>query len=421
MNQEFINNMRGLLGEEADAFFHALTEKPKTSGLRVNPLKADVSDLDDLSFFPLSPIPWCPTGFYYPFSYSDDTENRPSKHPFYHAGLYYLQEPSAMAPVEALAPQPGDRVLDLCAAPGGKSVQIAGHMQGHGVLVANDASATRSRALVKNLTLCGAKNAVILKETPERLVTRFRGFFDKILVDAPCSGEGMFRKDPAAIKSWTANKPEACVLLQKEILYHAAEMLIPGGTLVYSTCTFNRSENEGTINHFIKNHPEFEVESMERLWPHKIEGEGHFICKLQKKAGSRGAVCPADTQRPTVLNHADSLYVVPAGVPDLAGLRVARSGWYLGDLKKDRFEPSHALALSIARSRWRAVYDLTFEECSRYLRGESFYFDDAPYPNKSWVLMCISGHPLGWARLVNGRLKNKYPKGWMIVPSAPPV
>ena len=460
----FIEKMRSLLGEEADDFFSALTEKPKISGLRVNTLKIQLDTLSNqLGIIPLVPIPWCPSGLYYP----SDTKERPSKSPLYKAGLYYLQEPSAMAPVEILAPEPGDRVLDLCAAPGGKAAQIAGHLQGGGLLVANDSSASRSRALVKNLTLCGVRNAIILNEAPKRLISRFGEFFDKILVDAPCSGEGMFRKDPDAVRAWTANKPGACIILQREILHYAAGMLKPGGYMVYSTCTFNTMENEEMIAHFIKSHSNFEtaaidhkaygfsggfppVEEAARLWPHKLDGEGHFICKLRKKPDVNEPVQKANripklksasgTQRTIKVQlrgteRSQAIYAVPEAmppgdVPDLTGLRIARFGWYLGDEKtgcsgaagksgaarksgaKSRFEPSHEYALGLKRDEWETVYDLSPDECERYLRGESFEAE-LPFENKSWVLVCVSGYPLGWARWVNGQLKNKYPQGWI--------
>ena len=469
--EAFAEKMRGLLNQEADDFIHALTQRPKISGLRCNLLKVRPFMSDDstevfarfyditnrLDIF-LSPVKWCPSGFTYPA----DTEFRPSKNPLYDAGLYYLQEPSAMAPVEILAPQPGERVLDLCAAPGGKAVQIAGYLQNKGVLIANDASATRSRALVKNLTLCGVRNAVILRETPEKLSTRFVEYFDKILVDAPCSGEGMFRKDIDAVRSWSENKPDACVALQREIIYYAAKMLKPGGFLVYSTCTFNTEENEGVIADFLERHPEFEPEVIDhelwgfdkgfdpvkgaaRLWPHKIDGEGHFICKLKKlrSAGEKPVPNTAKglevlSSSPKVFNefchdhlknkicgqffcHGSALFAVPDGVVGLAGLRVARSGWYLGEIKKDRFEPSHALALGLSTDDVLVAAELDEEKCKRYLKGESLSLDseelmtgktDGSY-NKAWVLVCIDGFPLGWGRWVNVRLKNKYPQGWV--------
>ena len=521
----FTEKMRSLLGPEAEAFFEALAFESKKSGLRSNPLKIKPEALAKLLDIPLTPVPWCRSGFTYP----SDIENRPSKNPLYQGGLYYLQEPSAMAPVGLLAPKPGDKVLDLCAAPGGKAAQIAGHLQGKGILVANDASATRSRALVKNLTLWGAKNAVIITEQPQRLAARFEEYFDKILIDAPCSGEGMFRKDPDAVKGWSANKPGTCVAMQREILRHAAVMVKPGGRMMYSTCTFDPYENEGTISEFLKSHSDFhivavdhkhwgfaqgrpdwvngpiEISGAARLWPHRLDGEGHFLCLLEKKAkenskmtmpnGSAGdcqsptdygftaggnfpahknnsyphwaqvpspaalelfkefcennlqtGICPNDSFLATVsggksaLSKRNSssqrsnssqgssflqqnnfaqennlnrypLFAVPLDLPDLSGLRIARSGWYLGDVKKDRFEPSHALALALTSQEARFIHNFPSSaggNCARYLRGETLDISkDHNNPEKAWVLVCLSGFPLGWARLVNGRLKNK--------------
>jgi len=449
----FAEKMRGLLGEgEAEEFFAALTESPRTSGLRCNALKIEPQALAKLLDIPLTPVAWCDLGFTYP----SDTERRPSKNPLYHAGLYYLQEPSAMAPVVLLDPKPGERVLDLCAAPGGKAAQIAGALQGEGVLVANDASASRSRALVKNLCMCGVHNAVIMRETPERLAGRFGGYFDKILVDAPCSGEGMFRKDEGAVRAWDENKPEACVILQREILHHAARMVAPGGLIVYSTCTFDLRENEGQIADFLERCEDFHVEEIEhdkwgfargfepvpqaaRLFPHKLNGEGHFVCLLRKK-GSRDESLAAkssagafwgrahgfnlfkefcseylvnDFNEVILKQYGSALYDVPGGVPDLGGLRVARSGWHLGEIKKDRFEPSHALALGLSAVDCRMVYDFGLDECVRYLRGESVDVGGV-FGGKAWVLVCFLGYPLGWARFVGGRLKNKYPSGWLV-------
>jgi len=445
--EPFIEKMHGLLGPEAEEFFSTLTQASKVSGLRINTLKASPDAVSSRLDIPLSPVPWCGTGFYYP----SDTINRPSKSPLYKAGLYYLQEPSAMSSAVFLDAGPGDKVLDLCAAPGGKTTQIAAQLQGKGLLVANDASASRSRALIKNLTLCGVRNAVVLQEMPKRLSTRFPNFFDKILVDAPCSGEGMFRKDPDAVKGWTANKPEACVLLQREILHHAAVMLKPGGRMVYSTCTFDIRENEALIDSFLGGNPEFAAEPIDhkkwgfsegfdpvkqaaRLWPHKIKGEGHFLCVLCKKSGdtNEGTVTPRQKKHTAAAKlfnqfcqehlkvkisgpfecHGRYLYAVPECIPDLSGLRIGRSGWHTGEIKKDRFEPSHALALGLTRSDAIASYDLSPEECDRYLKGESLE-KKLPFDHKSWVLLCVSGYPLGWARLVNGRLKNKYPQGWI--------
>lgn len=324
----FVQRMQDLLGDEFQSFMDSYQESPH-AGIRINTLKIADHDFQHITPFALRPIPWCPTGYYV----EDDA--RPGKHPYYHAGLYYIQEPSAMAPVEALDVQPGDRVLDLCAAPGGKSTQIAAALRGQGVLVTNDISADRTKALAKNMELYGVRNAVVLNETPDHIATQFPQFFNKILVDAPCSGEGMFRKDEDMARQWANHSVERCAIMQKDILNIVAKMLAPGGRIVYSTCTFAPEENERSIAVFLDQHPQFQVtapknaeyfatghsdwahqverelltgdsvlsgtaldadrgeqyqtvstESLQqtahsaRLWPHRIEGEGHYICVL---------------------------------------------------------------------------------------------------------------------------------------------
>ncbi|QWU18079.1 NOL1/NOP2/sun family putative RNA methylase [Paenibacillus sophorae] len=286
----FSERMKELLGREYEAFTKTYGEIPHT-GIRVNTLKIAVDELQRISPYRLEPIPWCSTGFY------TIEGARPGKHPYYHAGLYYIQEPSAMAPVELLGVLPGDRVLDLCAAPGGKSTQIAAKLQGQGMLISNDLHPERTKALAKNLELCGARNAVVLNESPERIAAAFPGFFDRILIDAPCSGEGMFRKDEDMVRQWDENTPTKYAGMQREILQAAALALRPGGTLVYSTCTFSPEENEGSIAEFLAGHPQFSVvpaggtgsfapgleplPGTARLWPHKVKGEGHFIAVLR--------------------------------------------------------------------------------------------------------------------------------------------
>lgn len=343
--EAFIDGMRTLLGEQFDAFM-ASYDAPRLYGLRSNSLKIDPEQWRQQSPFQLRPIPWCETGSYY------DGDDRPGKHPYYHAGLYYIQEPSAMAPVELLDVQPGHRVLDLCAAPGGKSTQIAAKLQGSGVLVTNDNAGERTKALAKNVELAGVRNAVVLNEEPASLAPVFSGWFDRILVDAPCSGEGMFRKDESMIAAWERHSVERCAGMQRDIVRHAAEMLAPGGILVYSTCTFSPAENEVQIATLLAGDAELErvpirlvpgfvsgrmewgqagtddivgempgvsdkdsytvdvdvvasdelVSStadaekitgdriansgMARLWPHLLDGEGHFVAVVRRKMRS---------------------------------------------------------------------------------------------------------------------------------------
>lgn len=286
----FSERMMDLLGTDYNQFADSYKETPN-GGVRVNTLKISVEKLQALSTLELEPIPWCPTGFY--------TEDgaRPGKHPHYHAGLYYIQEPSAMAPVELLDVQPGDRVLDLCAAPGGKSTQISAKLSGEGLLITNDLHPERTKALAKNLELYGVRNGIVLNESPDHIAAAFPLYFDKILIDAPCSGEGMFRKDEDMVKQWDSGTPAKYAAMQRDILRSAAIALAPGGTLVYSTCTFATEENEEIIAEFISEHPQFsvitvggtgsfapgfgELSGTARLWPHKVKGEGHFMAVLQ--------------------------------------------------------------------------------------------------------------------------------------------
>lgn len=296
---EFLNKMKNLMKENEYEEFLESYNQPRHYGLRVNTLKISVEDFLRISPFVLEPIPWTKDGFYY-----KEGEN-PGRHPYYHAGLYYIQEPSAMLPGAVIGAQPGECVLDLCAAPGGKTVQMAAAMKGQGLLVANDISADRVKALVKNIELCGVRNAVVTNETPEKLARNFKGFFDRILVDAPCSGEGMFRKDEDAARSWENFKCEKCAGMQRDILEYVDKMLKPGGYMVYSTCTFSPEEDEAMIAEFMDKQGNYEIcpipkvagiadgrpewadgnpelAKTARLWPHRIKGEGHFVALLRK-------------------------------------------------------------------------------------------------------------------------------------------
>lgn len=428
--ESFLSHIEKILpADEYNAFIESHGNSP-FRGIRKNLLKPNT--------ITGVPIPWCKHGFIY------NNDERPSKTVAYHAGLFYIQEPSAMCPAEVLGVEAGHIVLDLCAAPGGKSVQIAGHKPF--LLVSNDASPSRSRALVKNLERAGVTNAVVTTEQPKKLAERFAGFFDRILVDAPCSGEGMFRRDPDAVKAYTANKPSACAAVQQDILHYAAKMLKSGGRLVYSTCTFNSDENEGTIEAFLERHDDFFVVQIDhaalgvrsgleplpqtaRIWPHLADGEGHFIALLEKKDGETGAAdffglnappkefsafvdefLDMDFPKGNFVLHGINLYLQPLSL-DLRGLRVARSGWHLGECTKGRFVPSQALAMGLRKEQAKYIAELCEEDAFRYLRGESlFYSNDAKKP---WILVCHDGHPLGWARLVQGRLKNNLPVGWV--------
>ena len=297
--QEFLERMEHMLGEEYPAFLQSY-EEPRKFGLRVNTMKISVEEFQRLAPFHLTPIPWIPNGFYY------EREDDPARHPFYYAGLYYLQEPSAMTPASVLPVMPGEHVLDLCAAPGGKATALGAKLAGEGLLVANDISASRAKALLKNLEIFGIRNSFVTNAYPAKLAEQFAGAFDKILVDAPCSGEGMFRKDLANARVWSLEKVKECAKTQHEIIRQAVSMLRPGGLLLYSTCTFSPEENEQTIASLLQEHPELQLVELPwyegfahgrpeladgnpeltkcvRIFPHRMAGEGHFLALLYKK------------------------------------------------------------------------------------------------------------------------------------------
>lgn len=441
----FCEKMKTLLAEEYEAFLAAL-DRPRAVGLRLNPLKcagpAALEGIRDrLSAFGLTPVAWCPTGFSY------DPATRPGLHPWHAAGAYYLQEPSAMAPVELLDPQPGERVLDLCAAPGGKSTQIAGKLGGRGLLVSNEIHPKRAAVLASNLERLGAANALVLNEHPARLAERFCGYFDRVLVDAPCSGEGMFRKHDAAFADWSPETVAMCARRQAEILDCAVSMLRPGGRLVYSTCTFSPEENEGSVEGLLERHPALRVETVQapwfapgrpdwangdpalancfRLWPHRLRGEGHFAAVLRKAGSGAGADLPAEPPaelpKPAaallrdlgltlpegvVVRFGDRVFLAPPDLPALRGLKVLRPGLELAELRKELAVPAHALALWAGTAA--SVYALEADSpaCAAYLRGQTL-----PTDAEGWTLVTVDGLSLGWGKGVRGLLKNHYPKG----------
>ncbi len=447
--ENYVIKMRNLLGGEFDDYLRSFDEK-RYYGLRTNTLKIEPDELAKKLNFKLEKVRWCEEGFYY------TEDDRPSKHPYYNAGLFYIQEPSAMSTGAMLEVKPGDRVLDLCAAPGGKSTQVGAKLKGEGILVSNDISASRCKALLHNIEAAGISNAVVTNETPQKLADKFQGFFNKIIVDAPCSGEGMFRKDKDAVRSWEEHKSEVCCSLQREILKNAAKMLSKGGVIAYSTCTFAPEEDEGIINEFLSEHKDFDILEVDkkkgfdrgrsewvlncrkdidlcgRLWPYKIKGEGHFLALLKRKGNNEEInlkkAANADSK---LLNdyynfmdkfmnikiddsleiHGRSLMKIPLNI-DFKGIRVVRGGLYIGDFKTKRFEPSQSFAMSLKKGDAKYTVDFALNNPSlmRYLKGESFEVES----NDGWNLICVDGFPLGWGKVQKGRMKNKYLPSWKI-------
>ena len=450
--QEFLDRMRQMLGEEYPAFVESY-EKEKYQALRVNVLKADCKRLKEEAVFSLEPVPWEPNGFYY------GKEDAPGKHPYHEAGVYYIQEPSAMAPAAYLEAKPGERVLDLCAAPGGKTTQIASYMNGQGILISNEIHPARAKILSENVERMGIGNAMVTNESPQKLADTFSEYFDRIMVDAPCSGEGMFRKNEIACEEWSLENVKICAERQDEILDCAASMLKPGGRIVYSTCTFAPAENEGSISRFLERHSDFSIVDAERfkgmeggvadwvdnpacgiektirLWPNKLHGEGHYVAVLQKDGtcdASYEGYCKNGLQKGisekeckeylafcedflkiklegTLLKYGDQLYLAPKGMPSTNQLKVLRPGLHLGTMKKNRFEPSHALALSLKLQDAKYVADFPADgaEIRAYLNGQTLNYEG----EKGWYLITVDGYSIGWGKLAGGVMKNHYPKG----------
>jgi NOL1/NOP2/sun family putative RNA methylase len=396
--------------------------------LRVNTLKITKDEFEKISPFSLRPVPWEENGFYV-------TEEKIGRHPYHFAGLYYSQEPSAMSVAPLLDVRAGERVLDLCAAPGGKSTQIAQALGGKGLLVANEINGNRASVLSQNVERLGVKNGVVLNASPAALAARFEGYFDKILVDAPCSGEGMFKKnEKEAVENWSEENVALCAARQAEILRSAAAMLCAGGRLVYSTCTFAPEEDEGQIASFLATMPEFELVEEKKLYPHEVEGEGHFYAVLQKVSGIRrasaapiksnlskkegalfSAFCKenlaAELPSGVLYKAGDMLYLLPEGMFGLEKLPVLRAGIRLGEFLKDRFEPAHSWAMCLKVEEVNRVVRLGVSESEKYLRGETVEADVI----NGWCLVCVDNYPLGWGKATGGVVKNHYPKGLRLV------
>ena len=422
--EQFIQNMKKQLPEnEWEAFFAVYGNKP-VKGVRLNPLRGGRYALKQVLPFLQEPVAWEENGFY--------TEGEKlGASPFHFAGVFYSQEPSAMSAAPLLDVKAGERVLDLCSAPGGKGTQLACKMQGEGIIVLNEPILSRAKILSQNVERMGIKNAVVTSEMPAKLAEKFPVYFDKILVDAPCSGEGMFRKNAdEALREWSEENVALCAARQKEILENATKMLKKGGRLVYSTCTFSTQEDEGQVCDYLQNHPQMRLIKQEKLYPHKIKGEGHFVALFEKTDGEIGDKKPI---KPFVARDSERayrefektffrekfayhlhevngvLYELPQNVFDWKGLQVLRVGVRVGEVKNGRFEPNHSLAMCLKKEEVLRAVDLsqTNERVGKYLRGETFEAD----VKNGWCMVCIEGFPLGFGKAVNGTIKNHLPKG----------
>jgi NOL1/NOP2/sun family putative RNA methylase len=474
---EFKQRMQQLLGAEAEGLFEALLQ-PAVTGLRVNTLKLSPEEFQKIwglefvvqgseagaksanvltpNSYPLTPIPWCPAGFVIP------NDTGAGKHPFHAAGLYYLQEPSAMSVAEALNPRASELILDLAAAPGGKTTHIAALTENKSIVVANEISQGRTKALAENLERVGSTQSVITNEEVAKLTQQWGAIFDRVLLDAPCSGEGMFRKSSKALGMWSERTVLGCAKRQGGLIDDTAKLVKVGGYLVYSTCTFAPEENEGVIGKFLKDHPEFELcnvplagtthgrpewvepklqntnlQKTIRLFPHQVLGEGHFVAKLQKTSGEnvtmKSAIfnpvtkdmekqwlefCRATFSKQPFADmqltmFGEKLFAVPENVPTLRGIKALRTGVWLGNLEgprqKPRFEPSHSLALALSTQEIGERLELSPNDgkLHRYLQGHELENEG----QDGWLVITVAGFPLGWGRRSKGIVKNAYPKG----------
>ena len=426
MNRElpeaFLNRMHMQLGNEFPAFLLAM-DNPPLRGIRYNPLKPEGSEA---CLKPEERIPWEEYGWY-----SDDKEVYGTSI-WHEAGAFYIQDPSAMIPVNILKPLPGENILDLCAAPGGKSTQIGAAMQGRGLLVCNEPVPKRTQILSRNLERMGVRNAVAVCAMPDILAEKWPEAFDAVLADVPCSGEGMFRREPDSRDEWTPEQAAGCAQRQREILRAAAKMVRPGGRLVYSTCTYNPSENEENIAWFIRENPEWKKESFRlpevdgsegifTCFPHRTKGEGQFAALLRKDGNRKTAIrTDGSIPRPGRMEKDAARQMLPFDpepnyilgntltyleeCPDLKGIKVFRLGLHLAEIRGKHMVPDHAFAYYAAKQIQRT--ELRPENALQYMAGE-----EVPGTETGWTVMCYRGMPLGWGKGSNGKIKNHYPKG----------
>ena len=444
--QDFLEDMQALLGNAYEDFIHVLRTQPPFRGLRVNTGKLSPAAFASISPYALSPSPLCRDGFLL------DSDVRVGSHPYHHAGLFYMQEPSASAVIEALDPIPGMTVLDLCAAPGGKSTHLAARLKGEGILVSNECVASRVRPLLSNLERIGARNAITTSAMPDMLAETLGPCFDAVVVDAPCSGEGMFRRDAEAMRQWSREHVAGCAARQLLILQDAARMVRGGGVLIYSTCTLNIHENEEVVEAFLAANPDYTIEPIQavalppafggqcgvrtalsqaaRLMPHQVPGEGHFIARLRRINGDSVELPlmpgkPLSREQDTIFRTfwETTFTVDPWYEPSASGDTVwlspgsingaIRSGVQAGTFVRGRFEPSHSLFLAVPATHIRNRVSLQADDprMLAYLRGEQLNLP----AEKGWCAVCVAAgdaeYPLGFGKASGGVIKNHYPKG----------
>ena len=417
--ESFKERMKIDLKNEYEDFIKSY-ENPPYIGLRVNTLKLSSSEFQNTVDFCGERVEWCPTGFYY--------DGKKGSHGSAIAGLFYSQDPSAMIAAELADVKKGDKVLDLCAAPGGKSTQLAAKLCGSGLLLANEVNGSRAKILCENIERMGIKNAVVTNMYPEKMEKLFPEFFDKIVVDAPCSGEGMFRKDPVAIAEWSIEHTLSCAERQLLILDSAYKMLSPGGRLVYSTCTFARVENEEVCEKFTEKYPDITLLQMHRLMPHKVKGEGHFSAVFEKSGETppKKYSPPTEAKKELVeayrsfekenlnikldgrfVSFGDFLYLLPKEMISLDKIKCIRPGLMLGEVRKGRFIPSQHMAMALIKEDFKRTFSLSDEQISLYTKGEAIaYSGEKGYG----VMLYNNKFPIGWYKSSDGYAKNHYPK-----------
>lgn len=458
----YIENMKSLLGNEYEQYLDSFNDEPR-AGLRVNTLKINLEKFEKIFPYHISKIPFISNGYYF------EQGINPAKHPYYHAGLFYIQEPSAMLPANRLPVEEGEKVLDLCAAPGGKATELLRKLNGKGVLYANDISVTRAQALLKNLEMAGGKNYYVTAETPEKLAERLPGYFDKILTDVPCSGEGMFRKDKRLISSWLENGPDYYSKIQKQILESAYIMLKPGGMLMYSTCTFSPVEDENNISWFLEKYADmslcdiemydgfekglFGLDKCVRIYPHKVSGEGHFLALMKKKSDNGNKI---GLHKTADFFEKSDIYILPNCDDNgyRKGLRYLRTGLQkYEEQEKEKFKynnkdksknynkekgrrktdytenkrigdiilkPSQSYAMSLKKSEYNNCLCLNIddERVIRYLKGETIHISDSEKSilAEGYVLILVDEYPLGFGKLSKElKIKNLYNPSWRLI------